>query len=162
MKKKLNHWAFSGDEMREPLHYPDCGLDNIYLVSGYELVETPYGDGVVVKNVDGLRKAIAFQLATRKKLLEAGEIRFLRKEMDVTQSELGKCLGVDAQTVARWEKGENKINGPAGRLLRLLYVEQANGRINVHDILNQLDEVDSTSSDMQLFERTDAGWRSAA
>jgi putative transcriptional regulator len=160
--RENSHWALNGESRREPLHYPDCGLDNIYLLSGYELVQTAYGDGVVIKNLDGLRKAIGFQLATRKKLLHGQEIRFLRKEMDITQSELGKCLGVDAQTVARWEKGENHINGSAERLLRLLYVEHADGRISVHDLLCMLDEVDSSMSDKQLFEQTSAGWKSAA
>lgn len=157
-----SHWAIAGEEVKEPFHYPDCGLDNIYLLNGYELVETPYGAGVTVRDVDGLRKAIALHLATHKKLLDGQEIRFLRKEMDVTQSELGKCLGVDAQTVARWEKNENHVNGPAERLLRLLYLDHADGQIKVHDLLRMLDEVDASVNNRQFFEETDTGWRSAA
>jgi putative transcriptional regulator len=157
-----SHWQLQGEAMREPLHYPDCGLDNIYLLNGYEVFKTPYGDGVAVTNVDGLRQAIAWHLATHKKLLDGKEIRFLRKEMDLTQSELGKCLGVDAQTVARWEKGEHNINGPAERLLRALYVEHVHGKLSVHELLSMLDELDALLCSRQVFETTEEGWKAAA
>lgn len=37
-------------------------------------------------------------------------LKFLRKEMKLTQTELGKKLGVKSSTVSRWEKGDNDIN----------------------------------------------------
>lgn len=157
-----SHWQIVGEAMHEPLHYTDCGLDNIYLLNGYEIVDTPYGEGISVKNVDGLREAIAWYLATRKKLLEGKEIRFLRKQLDLTQSELGRALGVDVQTVARWEKGENNISGPAERLLRALYVEHTNGTLKVHDLLNMLDELDALLNPRQIFESVDDTWKAAA
>jgi len=92
-----SHWAINGEDVREPLHYPDCGLDNIYLLSGYEVVQTAYGDGVAIKNLDGLRRAIGFQLATRKKLLHGQEIRFLRKFYENSN----QCVG--AWVPNEWE-----------------------------------------------------------
>lgn len=42
--------------------------------------------------------------------------------MTDTQNELGGDIGVDGQTIARYEKGETKIPGPVDRLVRLVFV----------------------------------------
>ena len=39
-------------------HYTDSGLDNIFLESGYEEIETTYGAGVEIEDIDGLHRAI--------------------------------------------------------------------------------------------------------
>ena len=70
-----------------------------------------HGPSVTVKNLVGLHKAIGRYLAERKKILTGKELRFLRLQMDLTQSELARLVGYDAQQVARWEKGENEISG---------------------------------------------------
>jgi putative transcriptional regulator len=160
--KGRNHWRLDGEELKEPLHYPECGLDDVYLLNGYERHETPYGSGVAVKSLDKLREAIALHLAARKKTLNGKEIRFLRKQMDLTQSELARLFGVDAQTVARWEKGETAIAGPAELLLRVVFLEHACGEVKVHDLLQKLDETDAEMTDRKVFESTDEGWRPAA
>ena len=51
----------------------------MWLANGYELKKTPYGEGVVFHNVDGLG-------------------------MLLSQPALGKLMGIDGQSVARWEK----------------------------------------------------------
>ena len=35
-------------------HYQGCGLPNVFLQNGYELVETPYGQGVTIHDLDFL------------------------------------------------------------------------------------------------------------
>ena len=40
MKKPTNVYRFDGEKDKEPLHYTECGLDDIYLFSGYT-IETP-------------------------------------------------------------------------------------------------------------------------
>lgn len=106
----------------EPLHYTACGLDDIYLLNGFGVEETDYGRGVSVENVDGLHHAIGLHLIEHRKALSPKEFRYLRKQMDLTQAELGAKLGVSDQTVARYEKGETEIAGPADGMVRVLYV----------------------------------------
>jgi DNA-binding transcriptional regulator YiaG len=48
------------------------------------------------------------------------EFRTLRKEIGLTQVQLSEALGVRANTVARWERGELRIGEPVARLLKLL------------------------------------------
>ena len=86
-----NTWKHleSPPENVEKYHYAGCGLDDIYLINGFTRVATNYGDGVTVNDVDGLHKAIGRNLAINKKELSGKELRFLRKEIDLTQAELG-------------------------------------------------------------------------
>ncbi len=160
MKKKA--WRYGTEKPKTPLHYEECGLDEIFLASGYERVSTPYGDAIAIKDQDGLHEAIARHLVASKKALEGKEVRFLRKRMDCTQSGLARLIGVDSQTVARWEKGENKVPGPADRIIRVLYQEFTNNPVTVVELLETLDSLDAPVSDKQLFEDTPSGWKVAA
>lgn len=153
-----NHWRHKDEKLKKPLHYPECGLDNVYLVSGYEVVKTPYGKGVAVKNVDALLRAIGTKLATEKKALTGKELRFLRKQMDLTQSELARFVGLNSQQVARWEKGEYEIPGPADRLVRLLFIQHDGGNVDLRRLLRKLEERDAPTKEPLVFEKTAKGW----
>lgn len=104
----------------EPYRYTACGLDDIFLLNGFTVHATEYGRGVAVERADELHREIGLYLIHERKILGPKDIRFLRKEMDMTQEELGQCLGVTGQTIARYEKSY-EITGPADRLLRVLY-----------------------------------------
>lgn len=152
-------WRRNGEKDKEPLHYTACGLDDIYLVSGYENVKTPHGTGVAIKNLDDLHLAIGFNLVKRKKVLSAKELRFLRKHMNLTQSELGKLLGLTSQQVARWEKGESDISGSAEFLLRAYFIQHAGGALNLQELVSALDEIDAMPDEKSFFTNTKKGWR---
>lgn len=107
---------------REPLHYTACGLDDVYLVNGFSREQIDGEDVITIEDMDGLWKAIGLSLVCGRKALAAKEIRFLRGHMDMTQAELGDMLRVTDQTVARWEKGERPISGPADLLLRVCFL----------------------------------------
>jgi putative transcriptional regulator len=151
-------WRHNGEKDKEPLHYTACGLDDIYLKSGYEIVKTPHGEGVAIKKLDELHLAIGCNLAERKKLLSAKELRFLRKHMDLTQSELGKLLGLTSQQVARWEKGESEISGSAEFLLRAYFIQHAGGTLNLQELVSALDEIDAPANEKSFFAKTATGW----
>ena len=158
----VNGWHRRGEQLKEPLHYPDCGLDDVYLLNGYDVVEGVHGTGLTVNDTDGLRSAIARSLATRKKVLSGKEVRFLRKEMDLTQSELGRLVGLDAQSVARWEKEQVCAKKrPAELLLRVIYLAKAEKRLDVEALLTELDELDAPMNEKQVFKDTNEGWRVA-
>ncbi len=120
------------------LPYTTCGLDNIFLVGGFTRHQTPYGDGVSIVNVEGLHRSIADWLIASEDSLSGKEIRFLRKEMKLTQAELGELLKVTDQQVARWEKGECPIPGSSDILLRALYKHHVGKNPNVRKISEKL------------------------
>src|ERR1700738_5263066 len=75
-------------------HYRECGLPNVYLVNGYRETETPYGRGVSIEDVEGLHMAIAQALVEEKPSLTGPEVRFIRKLLELTQTQLAQLLGV--------------------------------------------------------------------
>jgi DNA-binding transcriptional regulator YiaG len=106
----------------EPLHYKACGLDDVYLVNGFTREQIDGEYAVTIEDLDGLWKAIGLALVKGRKALAPKEVRYLRHHMDLTQAELSAKLRVSDQTVARWEKGETPIPGPADVLLRVLFL----------------------------------------
>jgi DNA-binding transcriptional regulator YiaG len=106
----------------EPLHYTACGLDDVYLVNGFTREQIDGEDAVTIEDMDGLWKAIGLALVSERKTLAPREVRFLRQHMDLTQAELGAKLRVSDQTVARWEKGETPLAGPADLMLRVRFL----------------------------------------
>lgn len=145
-------------------HYIESGLDSVYLVNGYEIVETAGGRSIVIQDLDGLHQAIGRILATEKKRLNGKEVRFLRTEMLLSQSVLARLLQVDEQTVARWEKDRYGISGPADATLRLLYLEHIGGNEKISDLLRDIADLEDDIDRACRFslEETSAGWDLAA
>lgn len=162
MKEEHAVWSLANDRVKEPYNYRGCGLDDIWLVSGYEVKGDDGEQTVTIKNLDGLHKAIGASLVERKVLLTGKEIRFLRLQMDLTQSQLARLVGCDTQQIARYEKGENKMPGPMDRLLRMIFRCHQGWRGSVRKILQELDKVDSRIGEKQIFKDTPNGWKAAA
>ena len=59
-------------------------------------------------------------LEENKQILRGAEIRSLRKRLGMTQEELAKLLGVTANTVARWERGELGLSHSTAKLFSIL------------------------------------------
>jgi putative zinc finger/helix-turn-helix YgiT family protein len=57
---------------------------------------------------------------TKHGLLSADEIRMIREQFGLTQSDLARLLQLGANTVSRWESGRNVQTGAMDILLRLL------------------------------------------
>jgi DNA-binding transcriptional regulator YiaG len=149
-----------------PLHYTTCGLDNVYLLSGFKRETIDGEEYVTVEDLDGLWKAIGLRLVTTRKALAPKEIRFLRQQMDMTQSELGARLRVADQTVARWEKDKCDLPGPADLMLRVLFlgspVAQPEGNETLGEIIKLLDELqerDEPKLKADVFEHGAKKWK---
>jgi putative transcriptional regulator len=145
-------------------HYTECGLDNIYLVNGFRIVQTPRGKSVAIRDVEGLHRAIGLMLVREKKDLDGKEFRFLRHEMNMTQLDLAAILRVDVQSVARWEKGKNKgpIDGPALGLLRVMYEQFVGGNPDIVGPLTRLAELDEEINKYEegfSFDEAEESWQ---
>ena len=161
MTKAQTVWHHDGEDEKSVYHYKGCGLDDVYLKSGYDIEETPYGKGVSVKNLDELHMQIGLYLVKFRKTLSGKEIRFLRHQMDLTQSELARFFGCSVQQVARYEKDQSNLSVPADRLLRILYEEHIEREGSVRDILESLDNIDDSESNDIVLADVDGEWRYA-
>lgn len=149
------------EPLSEPYHYTECGLDDVYLLNGYDVVETPYGSGMTILDEDALLHVIALSLVQRRALLAGREVRFLRRRLDMTQAELAKLLRVDAQTLARWEKGETKLHGAADGLIRVIYMIGFDQDVS-KEFLDYVTSLDIGTEEQMKFRETEDGWTEAA
>lgn len=108
-------------------HFTDGGLQNVWLVNGYTVHSTPSGPAVSIHDMDGLARAICLALTQKHGVLSGKEVRYIRQAgMTLSQPALGSLLGVDGQTLARWEK-TGHVPKWADKFLRVIYTAHANG-----------------------------------
>lgn len=143
-------------------HYTGCGLRNIWLKNGYEHWNTPYGKGVAIADLEGLHRAIGLALVQHKPRLSGAEVRFLRTELDFSQSDLAKVLGVGETSVRGWEKHRTRITMPAERLLRALYREHVSGDGTIREMVDAISRMNREAYKEKLeMEQTNSGWHEA-
>ncbi len=106
-------------------HYTECGLDDVWLDSGFEVKHFgEYGTAVAVHDEKGLHQLLARDIVDHDRHLVGQELMFLRTQLDWTQVDLGRRLGYnDGQMVAKWEKAPHRsfpasVDVYAGSLLR--------------------------------------------
>jgi len=145
-------------------HYVNCGLDYVWLLSGFDYVATPQGRGVRIHDLDGLQRAIADRVINAPMRLRGQEVRFLRSMLDMTQESLARALGQTRASVARWEGARDKpIPGASDRALRLYYAAQtADGPAvrRLADLLRDMYEIRHGEWEERFADRH--GWRPAA
>jgi DNA-binding transcriptional regulator YiaG len=154
-------FAHAGSPISEPLHYTGCGLNNIYLASGYQVREVAGERYVSIRDLEDLHRAIALFLVSHRKVLSGQEIRFLRKHLGFTQKKLGGRLRVSDQSVARYEKDQTVLEGPADALLRLLVLGSGEC-INVPDTMDAIDNSDDFAGTAVTLALDHDEWRVAA
>ena len=149
-------------------HYTESGLDNVYLVNGFEI--TPLEDGdeeIFIHDLSGLHKAIGLNLIFKSGLLSGKEIRFIRTTLDFSQKTLGNALGCDYQTILLWEKGNHPISKSADHLLKILFHSYLRPEKDkqIFDLVNEIAELDaqseSSTNKMQFKENCDK-WEKVA
>ncbi|KTB62489.1 transcriptional regulator [Pseudomonas veronii] len=102
--------------------YKGCGFRGVFLTDGYTIVDTPYGSGVTITDIDRLHAAIADELVEQEHEMTGQQFRFLRKQLGLTQEHLTPLFGVDVQTIANWEKRqEEAIPRTSSLAMRYVY-----------------------------------------
>lgn len=155
--------------------YKDCGLDYIWLLNGFEIINDPvFGKGVSIHNLEGLGKAIAEGIVLKAPFMRGQEIRFLRSQLKLNQTEMGTLVGRDMRTIQRWEEKKNEsIPTDIDRFLRLFctaylgkektiahqvceYIKEAHGEIEPAKVTK-----DAQFPRVELVD-TGTGWKAAA
>ncbi|MEB3754894.1 helix-turn-helix domain-containing protein [Acinetobacter sp. MD2(2019)] len=143
-------------------HYEECGLSNVWLIDGFEIEhDEAYGELVSIASVNELHKTIGLYLINEKPELNGEEIRFLRKELNLSQKNLAGILQVDESTVRNWESDRGKITKSAELLLRALYKEQAHGGGALMEMIEKLNHQERTleSDSMSFSYHRNRSWK---
>ena len=105
-------------------HYIESGLDNVF-INGLEPVVDADGDQVIeIPFIAALHAEIARGIVMSKGAISGKELRFLRTEMGMTQAQLSEKVGVDSQTVGRWEREETPFDSNAELVIRRIAGER--------------------------------------
>ena len=140
-------------------HDTDGGLRNVWLANGYEIKQTPYGEGVSFHNLDGLTTSICIALTKKAGVLTGIEFRYIRSAgMLLSQPALGKLMGIDGQSVARWEK-TGKVPKWADKLVRLLYLAQAQGNEPISAAVDRVKTVERLIKQKIVVKESRGQWK---
>ena len=139
--------------------YTDGGLKNVWLANGYTVKQTPYGEAVSIHDLDGLTRAICIALTEKAGLLTGVEFRYIRQGgMQLSQPALGKVIGIDAQSIARWEKS-GRVPKWADKLLRLIYAAHAVGHEPIRRAIERVRTVERLVKQRIVVQESGRGWK---
>lgn len=129
--------------MKKLFRYQGCGLDNVYLSNGYHETVSASGEKrLYIENIEGLHNALAQAVADDPASLDAKTFKFLRKEMDMSQRQIGMICGVAEQTVSLWERARVPIPELAGLVLKTLTKEGCSGNAELKRQIERMNELD--------------------
>jgi len=106
--------------------YRECGLPNVF-IHGLSPVRDDEGDEVIqIPAINVLHREITRGIVGHAGGISPEELRFLRTEIGLTQSELAELVHCDRQTIGRWERGETPIDPRAETIIRQHVIDVLN------------------------------------
>ena len=106
---------------KEPFHFVDSGLPNVYLV-GIRYFVCECGNTVAeIPAIKRLMQLIARDIVMSPLDLTGNEIRFLRKRLGKKAADYSKYLGFTPESLSRVENGKQPVSIQAQKLARLSY-----------------------------------------
>jgi len=127
--------------MNTKYQYTESGLDDIYLSNGFTTISTQYGEATSVSEQATLHKAIGCHLVNHVSVLTPKHVRYLRKEMLLSQKQLAELIGVGDTSIRNWESTDRQdIPLSCQRVLKSLYMEFINEDSGIKKIMERTQE----------------------
>jgi transcriptional regulator with XRE-family HTH domain len=101
--------------------YTECGLDNVVVK---DILVYNCACGAIVPDIvaiSTLDRFIFLALLKKPAILDGAEVRFLRKFVGYSATQLADVIGSTKVTISRWENGAAPITKNPDRLLRLAF-----------------------------------------
>ena len=127
--------------------YTECGLHNVYISGIQKMVDDDGDEVILIPSVNVLHGVIAEGIVCHGKGMNGAELRFLRAELGLTQSELAGLVHKDKQTIGRWERSETEIDSVAEAVIRKFAIEKL--ALNVDLGMDQLSMRSVPTADTQ-------------
>jgi len=121
------------------IRYPHFALENLYLVNGYR--RFAQGDDLELEFVaeEQLEESLRILVLHKPGRLTGHELRYLRRGLELTQTEFGQMVDRDAQTVARWEKSSDFVPQSVDVMIRMRFSARFQPGATIDEILSQID-----------------------
>ena len=116
------------------------GLPNVYLNGGVSVEGTGDEQTIAYSDLDGLYKALARAIALRLGSMSSGELRFLRKRLGMSQSDVAALGDKTDQVAAKWEKGMLPVPKAEANLLRFAVLSKCGTQRDIAHLASQLTE----------------------
>jgi transcriptional regulator with XRE-family HTH domain len=141
------------------IRYPHPAFPNLYLLNGYSEVETPYGPAREYAAEDDLERCIRRLVLRKPFRLRGWDLRFLRRGLGLSQTELGEQIGRDAQTIARWEKSEEELLSAVDLAIRVRYAVLFEPHMTTRELISLVDGTGPELPDPVFLRLAKEGWR---
>jgi DNA-binding transcriptional regulator YiaG len=107
-----------------PHPYKSCHVDGIFINQDHLIGRSKlYTEGERIEDAEHLHKIIGREIVINYPHLSYKDVRFLRKQMKLSQNQLANQLGTSTEAIVRYEQADHPdIAGSPDRLLRFLYV----------------------------------------
>jgi len=116
------HWKEHAATEREPFHFVDSGLSNIYLAGIKYFTCSECGRTIAeIPAIKQLMRVIARDIVFNPVSLSGEQVKFLRKRVGKKSADFAKLLGVEAETFSRYENGKQQPAESIDKLIRLVY-----------------------------------------
>jgi putative zinc finger/helix-turn-helix YgiT family protein len=106
----------------QPFHFSASGLSNVYLI-GVKHYTCECGQTLAdIPAIKDLMQLIARDLVRKKTSLIGEEIRFLRKRLGKKQTDFSREIGIEPETLSRYENDKQPISEAQDKLIRIYYL----------------------------------------
>jgi putative zinc finger/helix-turn-helix YgiT family protein len=150
-------------ETREPApyRYTESGLPNVTLLRGVTVRECPKcGERIVsIPRMAELHRLLARKVASQRARLSGAEIRFLRKSLGWSGVDFARTIGVNSDTVSKWENEKERMGVVAERLLRLMAITEK--PVEEYEKLADVAQDDAPKARLQMSAGAQ-GWQAEA
>lgn len=150
-------------QKKKPYKFTECGLNNIILldIESFNCVHC-HEEEILIPFPEKLHRIIAQNLATQSQQLLPEEIRFLRAHLGFSGIGFANTIGVQPETVSRWENGSAKMSVPHERLLRTLILCEFGPIRDYFETLKDLATKEASRKNKKTFTLKKQDWKLAA
>lgn len=151
-------------ETKQKSHrYLECGLNNVWISGGFDEIPGPNGERTIsIRDLEGLHRCIANCLIKKPAPLTGAEFRFLRNELDLSQSTMGRLCGREERIVREWETRGEAVGEPANTIIRFVYEQRYNPSAQFEEVsktIGQLQALDKELHELKFkIKSTESGW----
>ena len=119
--------------------YPHFGIPNLYLLNGYKEIETSHGPALQIDDEEAMEHCVRLIVLRKPNRLHGRELRFLRRGLNLSQTEFGDLVERDAQTIARWEKSAEPVSQIVDTVVRLRFAQRFDPSLTTDQLCRFID-----------------------